>query len=252
MVYYCIYSILITLFYIICRFVLIVSRFMKDNNSGTKKIKKPWPTKDAMEQVYAMKLWGDNKSDFYSGFGSHDPEIVNPYIDVVTSFLTSFKKPLVVCDVGCGDFNVGKELVAHTQKYIAVDIVATLIARNKEKFKDSNLEFHCLDIAKDNLPAGDCVLVRQVLQHLSNAEIQSIMPKLANFKYIILTEHLPEEAFTPNKDIISGQGIRLKKNSGLNLLAPPFNFKVQEEKQLLSLTSEGYKGVIVTTMYTVF
>ncbi|MDB9961773.1 SAM-dependent methyltransferase, partial [Oceanihabitans sp.] len=87
---------------------------MKKKENGTKRIKKPWPTKETMEQVYEMKLWGDNKSEFYSGLGSHDPEIVNPYIDVLTSFLTSFKSPLVVCDLGCGDFNVGKELVKYT------------------------------------------------------------------------------------------------------------------------------------------
>ena len=225
---------------------------MKKKNNGTKKIKKPWPTKDAMEQVYAMKLWGSNNSDFYSGIGSHLPEILNPYIDVLKSFLTSFKRPLVVCDLGCGDFNVGKELVKHTEKYIAVDIVKDLIEHNKEKFKEENLEFHCLDIAVDDLPSGDCALLRQVLQHLSNDEIQSIVTKLAYFKYVILTEHLPEGDFKPNKEIISGQGIRLKKQSGINLLAAPFNFKVKEEKHLLSVILNDNKGVIVTTIYKNF
>ena len=225
---------------------------MKKNESGSSKIKKPWPTKDAMEQVYANKLWGDNKSDFYSGSGSHQPEIVNPYIDVVISFLTSFKSPLVVCDLGCGDFNVGKELVKHTAKYVAVDIVADLIKHNKEKFKTENLEFHCLDIAVDNLPLGDCALLRQVLQHLSNAEILSIVSKLSGFKYVILTEHMPEGDFVSNKDIISGQGTRLKKQSGIKLLAPPFNFKVKEEKQLLSVALDDGQGVIVTTIYEIF
>ncbi|WP_024772637.1 class I SAM-dependent methyltransferase [Aquimarina macrocephali] len=225
---------------------------MKKKENETKRIKKPWPTKDAMEQVYEMKLWGGNKSDFYSGVGSHHPDIINPYIDVLTSFLTSFKKPLTVCDLGCGDFNVGKELVKHTNKYVAVDIVTDLIVRNKEKFKEENLEFHCLDIAVDDLPSGDCVLLRQVLQHLSNAEVQSIVSKLTDFKYVILTEHIPEGDFIPNKEIISGQGIRLKKQSGLNILAPPFNFKVKEEKQLLSIALNGYKGIIVTTFYKIF
>ncbi|MEB8330428.1 class I SAM-dependent methyltransferase [Flavobacteriaceae bacterium KMM 6897] len=225
---------------------------MKKKESGTKRIKKPWPTKEAMEQVYAMNLWGGNKSDFYSGKGSHIPEVITPYIDVLISFLTSFKSPLVVCDLGCGDFNVGKELVKYTEKYVAVDIVTDLIAHNKQKFKEENLEFHCLDIAVDDLPAGDCVLLRLVLQHLSNAEIQSIVRKLSDFKYVILTEHLPEGDFSPNKEIISGQGIRIKKQSGLNLLAPPFNFKVKEEKQLLSVILNDSKGVIVTMMYTIF
>ncbi len=225
---------------------------MKKKENGIKKIKKPWPTKDAMEQVYEMKLWGGNKSDFYSGYGSHHPEIVNPYVDVLISFLTSFKSTLTVCDLGCGDFNVGKELVKYTKKYVAVDIVANLIEHNKEKFKEENLEFCCLDIAVDDLPFGDCALIRQVLQHLSNAEVQRIVSKLTDFKYVILTEHLPEGDFVPNKEIISGQGTRLRKQSGLNLLAPPFNFKVKEEKQLLSVVLDNCKGVIVTTFYKIF
>ncbi|GGX15677.1 class I SAM-dependent methyltransferase [Aquimarina muelleri] len=225
---------------------------MKKKENEVKKIKKPWPTRDAMEQVYSMKLWGDNESDFYSGIGSHHPDIVNPYIDVLTSFLTSFTPPLVVCDLGCGDFNIGEKLVKHTEKYIAVDIVKDLINYNKKKFKEENLEFYCLDIAVDDLPSGDCVLLRQVLQHLSNSEVQSIVNKLTDFKYVILTEHLPEGDFIPNKDIISGQGIRLKKQSGLDLLVKPFSFKVKEEKQLLSVTLNNCKGVILTTIYKVF
>ncbi|OUS01030.1 SAM-dependent methyltransferase [Flavobacteriales bacterium 33_180_T64] len=219
---------------------------------GFKRLKKPWPTKEAMEQVYKMKLWGSNKSNFYSGVGSHHPEIVNQYIDVLTSFLVSFKNPLVVCDLGCGDFNVGKELVKYTKKYVAVDIVIDLIEHNIEQFKEENLVFHCLDIAVDNLPSGDCAILRQVLQHLSNAEVQKIVNKLTGFKYVILTEHLPEGDFVPNEDIISGQGIRLKKQSGLNLLVPPFNFKVKEEKQLLSVILNNDKGVIVTTLYKIY
>ena len=220
---------------------------MKKYNE-TKMIKEPWPTKEAMEQVYEMKLWGDNNTEFYSGDGSHNSDLVNPYFTVLKAFLRSFKSPLVVCDLGCGDFNVGKELVEHTKKYIAIDIVTALIARNKEVFKEENLEFHCLDIAVDDLPSGDCIVLRQVLQHLSNKEVQAVVRKLTDFKYVILTEHIPKGNFTVNKDIISGQGIRLKKQSGLNLLAAPFNLKVKEEKQLLSINLN--KGVIVTTLYT--
>lgn len=226
--------------------------FMKKTRDGTEKIKKPWPTKEAMEQIYEMKLWGGNTLDFYSGVGSHLPELVHPYITSITSFLTSFKSPLVVCDLGCGDFNVGKELVKYAKKYVAVDIVPDLIEHNKDKFKEENLEFHCLDIAVDDLPSGDCALLRQVLQHLSNAEVLSIVNRLAKFKYVIITEHIPEGDFEPNKEIISGQGIRLKKQSGINILAPPFNFKVKEETQLLSVNLSDFKGVVVTTLFKTF
>jgi hypothetical protein len=219
----------------------------------TKKnqLKKPWPTKDAMVQIYENNLWGGKQSEFFSGDGSHNPELINPYLETLTSFLTAFETPLVVCDLGCGDFNIGKELVKYSKKYIAIDIVPDLIAHNKKTFKAENLEFHSLDIGEDELPAADCVILRQVLQHLSNTEIKSVVEKLYDYKYVILTEHLPEEDFEPNKDIISGQGIRLKKQSGVNLLAPPFNFKAIEETQLLSIKSSRFKGVLVTTFFTI-
>ena len=216
------------------------------------KAKKPWPTKNAMEQIYEMKLWGGGEANFYSGEGSHSPEIIDPYKEALISFLKLFESPLTVCDLGCGDFNIGKDLVIYTQRYIAVDIVENLIAYNREKFKSNNLEFHCLDIAIDNLPTGDCAIVRQVLQHLSNTEVQNVLNKLADFKYVILTEHIPNGEFVPNKDIISGQGIRLKKQSGIDVLAPPFNFQVKETKELTYVALSNNKGTILTTLYTLF
>ncbi|MDT0688027.1 class I SAM-dependent methyltransferase [Autumnicola psychrophila] len=216
-----------------------------------KKIKQPWPTKDAMAQIYKSNLWGGDKATFYSGLGSHHPEVVHPYIAVVSGFLKDFETSPVVCDLGCGDFNIGKELVKYSEKYIAIDIVPDLIAHNKKKFREENLEFHVLDIAAEELPLGDCAILRQVLQHLSNAEIKSVVEKLYRYKYVILTEHLPEKDFEPNKDIISGQGIRLKIQSGVNLLAPPFKFKGKEIKQLLSVKHPDFKGVLVTTLYEI-
>jgi hypothetical protein len=51
-----------------------------------KNTKKPWPTKDAMVQIYEQNLCGGETSEFYSGLGSHHPETVEPYIAVVTPF----------------------------------------------------------------------------------------------------------------------------------------------------------------------
>lgn len=209
--------------------------------------KKPWPTKDAMQQVYEKNLWGSGTSDFYSGEGSHKPEIVTPYVETLIAFLTAFENPISVCDLGCGDFNVGKELVRYIKNYIAVDIVPELMERNREKFIATNLEFQCLDIAKDALPNADCAIVRQVLQHISNDEVKQVAAKLVNYKYVIVTEHLPDKDFTSNLDIISGQGTRLKKQSGINLLMAPFNMKVVEQRELLKVVDEH--GIIVTILY---
>lgn len=203
-----------------------------------------------MNQIYEQHLWGGKTFDFYSGQGSHNSEIITPYLEAVTSFLKSHNNTLSICDLGCGDFNIGKHLTRYTKKYIAIDIVEDLIERNKTKFKEDHLEFHCLDIAKDKLPNADCIILRQVLQHVSNIEIQNIVKKFNSYKYIILTEHLPNGNFTPNKDIISGQGIRLKHNSGVDLLKTPFNLKVLEQCVLNTFVLDENKGQIVTTLYT--
>lgn len=217
-----------------------------------KKQKKPWPVKDVMHQIYNMKFWGGETQDFFSGAGSHDPKIINPYIKTLRDFLDTNNKSLIVCDLGCGDFNIGKHLVKYVKKYIAVDIVENIIDRNKNLFKENNLEFYCLNIAEDKLPDGDCIIIRQVLQHLSNTEIQKILKKIVTYKYIILTEHIPPGNFIPNIDIISGQGIRLKKNSGVNLLKSPFNLKIKEEKKLGEYVLDNNKGKIATTLYVMF
>lgn len=214
-----------------------------------KKIKQAWPTQAAMEQVYEKKLWGSNGSSFYSGEGSHKAEFVVGYLEVVQSFLQSFENALTVCDLGCGDFNIGKDLAPYSKKYVAVDIVPELILRNKTLFKADNIVFMHLDLAKDELPKGDCAIIRQVFQHLSNDEILRILPKLLHYKYLILTEHIPQGDFIPNKDIISGQGIRLKKQSGIDLLQAPFHFKIKEQKQLIATLLDQNKGVILTTLY---
>lgn len=217
-----------------------------------KKTKKPWPAKDVMNQIYEMNLWGGNQFDFYSGIGSHDAKIIDPYLKVIIAFLESYNRSLIVCDLGCGDFNIGKHLTKYSKKYIAIDVVENLTKRNKNLYKDHNLEFYCLDIINDKLPSGDCIILRQVLQHLSNKDIEKVIKKITVYKYIILTEHIPLGNFVSNKDIISGQGIRLKQNSGVNILEAPFNLKIKDQKQLEEHILENNKGRILTTLFKVF
>lgn len=216
--------------------------------------KTPWQTKAVMTQIYDLGFWGKGSVEdkFYSGDGSHDPKIIEPYIQFVQEFLQSFKEKISLVDLGCGDFNVGKNFVQFTQKYFALDVVEELIAYNSQKFNFPNIEFLSLDIVKNDLPKADCAIIRQVLQHLSNKEIGLLIPKLAQYQYIILTEHIPDGDFIANKDIITGQGIRLKQNSGVDLTKEPFNLKPLKSTTILQSKSSKYKGVIETKLYQMF
>lgn len=214
----------------------------------TSKI--PWPTKKVMQQVYELNFWGGQNLDmFYSGEGSHESSLVEPYIKSIIDFLDGFKSPITLCDLGCGDFNIGKQIVNKVGLYHAIDIVPELIARNKQLFKFDNLKFQTLDISKDQLPQADCVIIRQVFQHLSNNEILDTITKLNTYNYVIITEHIPEGDFRPNIDIISGSGIRLTKKSGVDITKPPFNLKFKRKRVLLSLKSKNFGGIIITTLF---
>ena len=83
-------------------------------------------------------------------------------------------KPVVI-DYGCGDFNVGKNFINEVKTYYAYDVVDNLIKYNKKKFKFKNLHFKKKDITKDNIIAVDVIFVRQVLQHLSNRDIEKFL-----------------------------------------------------------------------------
>lgn len=228
-------------------------KFLAKENKGVESVvslEEDRSTKEVMSEIYQKKKWGGRQKDFYSGSGSHSRKVIRPYIKTVSSFLGNFENRLVVCDLGCGDFNIGKNLVQYSKKYIGIDIVDDLIDRNKRLFKNEKLEFHCLNIVSDNLPNGDCILVRQVLQHLSNEEIKMAVKKFRKFKHIIVTEHIPEGEFLPNIEKSTGAGTRLSKNSGVVLTAAPFNMDPVESTELLRIRYRG--ALIVTTYYQNF
>jgi len=155
-------------------------------------------------------------------------------------------------DLGCGDFNVGGQLRPYCGSYVACDVVPALIRRNNDKFAGTKVDFRCIDIVEDDLPQGDIVFLRQVLQHLGNTQILRVVRKLYQYKFLVLTEHIPTSpAFLPNRDKATGGGIRLKQGSGVVLTEFPFLLRVKSES-VICTTNESfaqYPGLIRTTLY---
>jgi len=113
--------------------------------------------RQTFQSVYATREWGTGEDEFYSGIGSDD-EMVGPYAQVVREVIRE-KRIQTVVDVGCGDFRVGKAIVAAGTRYVGVDIVPELIERNRRLFGDETTQFVCLDAVVAPLPDGDlCIL----------------------------------------------------------------------------------------------
>jgi len=187
------------------------------------------PIRKAFSEIYRRKLWGEGKdeSPFYSGPGS-DPEVSEPYVEAVIRFIEANGITSMV-DVGCGDFRVGSRLVRPGLSYHGVDVVEDLIRFNSDKFSSPHIQFSCKDVTADELPAGDLCLIRQVLQHLSNEQVERVLKRSEQYPYVIVTEHLPGPAkpWTPNIDIHHGDQTRVDRDSGLLLDRPPFNRAVE-------------------------
>lgn len=161
-------------------------------------------------------------------------------------------QPATIVDIGCGDFNVGKHFAAAAEKYLACDISSVILERNRKEFsKLKNVEFRQLDLAKDALPTGEVCFVRQVLQHLSNRDIKRFVSKVNRnrpFKYLVVSEHLPEDKHFPaNRNKPTGGNIRLCLNSGVVLHQKPFGLVVRRHSMLLEVNESA--GIIRTTVY---
>ena len=171
-----------------------------------KKFKK-LSNEEVFRKIYDEKLWtpDDKKEHFnyYSGLGSHSHEFTEVYLKEVNKFLMSFNNKQNVVDLGCGDFSIGSQIRKNCNDFIAIDIFDEIIEANKKKFKDMRVEFKAIDFTNNKIPKADICMLRFVLQHLSNESILNFLKLSAdNFKYIILTEHLPDiEKFVANLDM---------------------------------------------------
>lgn len=202
--------------------------------------------------IYAENIWGG------SGKGSHLPEIIEPYCASVLEFTRAFSSPLDAVDLGCGDFVVGSKVRKLFGAYVAGDVVAGVIDQNRRKYSGHNVDFRLLDMSEDDLPDGDVVFIRQVLQHLSNAEISAILERVCTkYPRLILTEHLPVSPdFEPNIDKEAGHGIRLNVNSGIIIECEPFNVEYRSARLMCNVfvPAGGLVGLpwdsrITTTLY---
>ena len=212
--------------------------------------------KEIFTTIYREKMWGVPKNsgndhlNFFSGRGSHNPTIVDPYIKAVREFLQTQTKPVTLVDMGCGDFNVGSNFVDLVDKYVAYDLVEEVIEENKKRYPDLPVDFQAADLTVDIPQKGGIAVLRQVLQHLSNADIFKVLDNLNHFRALIFSDILPIGDFEPNLDCPTGRYSRSGRGipSGVVLDKPPFNMFFKERYELCRVTSNS--GVTRTLVFT--
>jgi SAM-dependent methyltransferase len=179
---------------------------------------------EVFTEIYAGQLWGtDEEGVFFSGPGS-TPEAAAPYAAFVRGFMAEHGLGRVV-DLGCGDFRVGRLIAPACARYIGVDVVRPLIEENTRRHGSATVTFQCLDITADTLPNGELCLIREVFQHLSNADVLAVLRRVRKYPFVLVTDVQPKDhaGYRVNRDKARGAGSRLLYRSLLRLDQPPFN-----------------------------
>jgi hypothetical protein len=116
--------------------------------------------------LYGKKVWGDG-----SGAGSNSVESL-PYLHAINS-LIAFSSTRSVVDLGSGDGFIGSKI--QTEVYTGLDIHAPSIAHCQKAFPERNwlqMDFYH---NRENIPAGDLLLAKDVFHHWPNEWIREFL-----------------------------------------------------------------------------
>ena len=152
---------------------------------------------EVFSKIYKEDLWHGG-----SGVGSK-LENVKEYVDILQKYID---KPEVktVLDLGCGDWQFSKFLDLSSVSYLGVDVVESVIESNSTSYSASNIKFISRDITTYEVPKADLIICKDVLQHLCNKDVVTILVKIiTSSKFSLITNDFNPDN-TENKDIDNG------------------------------------------------
>lgn len=162
------------------------------------------------DDIYKGNGWG-----FGSGHGSL-PRVTKGYRAFLEMFIRENNIRSVV-DVGCGDWQFSRLIKWGDATYTGMDIVPSVVETNQQKFGSDKISFEVIKAGQTNLPKGDLLLIKDVLQHMKTESVQEFIKKvLPHYKFALITN-----CIEPLNDInieIEDGGFR-----PLDLRAKPYN-----------------------------
>ena len=158
----------------------------------------------AFEVIYAQKGWGvDEQGRASSGAGS-TMEFTRLYRVFLQDFLAAHGIRSVV-DAGCGDWQFSRAIDWKGIDYLGVDIVPSLIDENRRTYAAPGVRFAVADIVRDELPPADLLIVKDVLQHLPDADITRFLARLARYRHVLIVNGVdPRTLSAEPRDVPAG------------------------------------------------
>jgi len=212
-------------------FPAIVDRRRRASAAATRAKYAGLAPAEVFSQIYDNADWGqDGTGPFCSGHGSRG-SFAYQYARAVEGVLAERADIRVVLDVGCGDFQVARAIDFGDRDYLGMDCVPALIEYNNRVYgygytdSPTLVSFRCRDAIEEAWPHADLVLIRQVLQHLTNAQIARVLEKTKAYKYVLITEDVyVGPGMVPNVDVpCASPTTRWFDKSGVYIDLPPWS-----------------------------
>lgn len=162
------------------------------------------------DDIYRGDRWG-----FGSGHGSL-PSVTKGYRAYLEMFIRENSVRSVV-DYGCGDWQFSRLINWGDASYLGVDIVEKVIVDNQRLYANEKIAFQHIMPNGSDFAGADLLVVKDVLQHMSEKDIKLFLSKVVpKFKYCLITN-----CIEPRKDI--NASIATGEFRPLDLRLRPFN-----------------------------
>jgi SAM-dependent methyltransferase len=180
---------------------------------------------EVFTEYYELGVWGYTEDGHGgSGWGS-SLENTQAYVDFLTKFLKE-KEIESVVDIGCGTWEFSQTIDWEGIQYLGCDPVESVIERNVRLYSVPGISFIQHDLINDPLPEADLIICKDVLQHLTNADIQIFLTKIRGVKHCLITNDLSTSPKNSMESRSHNPNIPHRgPNRPLDLTKPPFNVK---------------------------
>lgn len=201
-------------------------------NYDTYKVARWWDRKklvtddfEVFDRLYQRGGW----DGLGSGRGS-TTEASRDYAWLLHKIISYTGTIKTILDIGCGDWQIMRGVDLGSTSYLGIDVAKSIIETNDREFSRTNVQFKVMNPVVHEIPDADLIILKDVLQHLTNGHIKVILDKLTKKKaWVLITNDYTGE---PPQDIKIGDW------RPVNVLLHPFNFP--------GLTIAGYNGKHVT------
>ena len=200
--------------------------------------------------IYNKGIWGKVNGVGVSGSGSNISPDNKWYMKELYNIIND-NNVSTICDIGCGDWNISKEINWDGLTYLGIDVYRNVIQTNQKLYSKDNISFVHDDILKRDIKGYDLIIIKDVLQHWEDIDITNMIEKLLHNNKLVYIVNGFKFGRTPEKNNWTIRNIQNKYSyHPLDLYKKPLDdyceyvkdIKTRRYKQYVLLKCQGCQG----------